>query len=165
MPTPFKLIWSDISNNILSAGFFPVAFPGIVNQPQQLQVQSNASALQTFNTLVNVKFFVTGNPDDVNVVQNIWPTLGGTTKPELNGGLDISFDFGRTYIRFDPKNGVESKPKTWIPLPAEAIGTSGADQTIGAFDTAHLIVRYIIPPGANQYKKFNIQLALDFDIL
>jgi hypothetical protein len=165
MPTPFKLIWSDISNNVLSAGFFPVAFPGIVNQPQQLQVKSNAAELQTYNTLIHVKLFITGDPGDVNIVQNIWPTLGGPTKPELNGGVDISFDFGRTYIRFDPNHGVESKPNTWIPLPVEAVGTTGADQTIGAFDVAHLIIRYIIPPVANQYKKLNIQLALDFDIL
>ncbi len=165
MSVPFQLVWSDVSNNILTQQWFPIGFPATTSQPQQLQVRSNAAALSTFETLTGVTFFLTGDPIDVDTVQNIWPTLGGLTKPELNGGLDISFDFGRTYIRFDSTHGVEGIPNTWIPMPIEAVGSQGAAETLGAFDTAHLIVRYVIPPGAIQYKQLDIRLALDFDII
>jgi hypothetical protein len=165
MSIPFQIVWSDVSNNILTAEAFPINFPGQSTTPAQLQVRSNAVTLQTYETLVGVKFFLTGDPDDINIVQNIWTTIGGSTRPELNGGVDISFDFGQTYIRFDITHGLESAPSTWIPLPAEAVGAQGADQTLGAFDTAHIIIRYVIPPGATQYEKFDIRLGIDFDIL
>lgn len=165
MSTPFQLIWSDVSNNILTTQAFPIGFPGTVSIPHLLQVRSNAAALQTFETLTGVRFFLTGDPNDINTVQNIWPSLGGPSKPELNGGVDISFDFGQTYIRFDATNGVENEPSTWILLPIEAVGAQGAAQTLGAFDTAHLILRYIVPPGAAQFKKLDVRLAMDFDIL
>lgn len=165
MSVPFQLVWSDVSNNILTAQWFPIGFPATVSVPEQLQVRSNATALQTFETLTGVKFFLTGDPTDVDTVQNIWPSLGGSNKPELNGGLDISFDFGRTYTRFDSTHGVENSPSTWIALPVEAVGTQGTEQTLGAFDTAHLILRYTIPPGAVQFKLLDIRLALDFDII
>lgn len=165
MGTPFKLIWTDVSNNILSECWFPISFPGITNAPQQVRVRSNAIDLKTFETLTGVKLFLTGNSDDINAVQNVWPILGNYDKPELNGGIDISFDFGRTYIRFDSTHGVESNPSTWLSLPAEAIGTQGAFETLGAFDIAHFILRYIIPPGAKQYRKLDIRLGMDFDII
>lgn len=165
VPAPFQLVWSDVSNNILTSQWFPIAFPATTSQPRQLQVRSNAAALQTFETLTGVKFYLTGDPTDVNTVQNIWPSLGGVDKPELNGGIEISFDFGRTYIRLDLTHGLESDPSTWIDLPVEAVGTQGAAKTLGAFDTAHLIVRYIVPPGAIQFKQLDIRLALDFDII
>lgn len=165
MSQPFQLVWSDISNNILTQTWFPIGFPGSSSAPLQLQVRSNAADLGTFETLTGVKFYLTGDPTDVNTVQTIWPSLGGTQRPELNGGLDISFDFGRSYIRFDTTHGLLTDQNTWIPLPAEAIGLQGADETIGAFDTAHLLVRVVIPPGATQFKKLDIKLALDFDII
>lgn len=165
MPAPFQLVWSDVSNNVLNGASFPIGFPGTTSVPQQLQVKSNAAALQTFETLTNVKLFLTGDADDINIVQNIWPTLGGNTRPELNGGVEISFDFGRTYTRFDATHGAEADISTWIQLPVEAVGSAGAAQTLGAFDVAHLILRYVIPPGATQFEKLNISLALDFDII
>lgn len=165
MPAPFQLIWSDVSNNVLTSTWFPIAFPATTSKPQQLQVKSNASALLTFETLTGVKLFLTGDLDDVNTVQNIWTSFGDVNKPELNGGVEISFDFGRTYTRFDSTHGLESDPSTWIALPVESVGTQGAAETIGAFDSAHFVVRYIIPPGATQYKKLDVRLALDFDII
>lgn len=165
MSTPFQLIWSDVSNNILTTSGFPIGFPGTSSQAQQLQVKSNASSLQTFETLKNVALFLTGDAADVNVVQNIWPFLGGISKPELNGGYDISFDFGRTYVRFDSTHGLEADPNTWINLPAESIGSQGADGTLGAFDTAHLLVRVVVPPGAIQFQLLNVSLGIDFDVI
>lgn len=166
MPTPpFQLVWTDVSNNVMTQSWFPIGFPGTSSKPQQLQLRSNAAALQTFETLIGVKFFLTGDIDDLNIVQNIWPTLGGASRPELNGGVEISFDFGRTFTRFDAITGVEGDSSTWVSLPVEAVGSAGATETLGAFDTAHLIVRYVIPPGADQYQVFDIRLALDFDII
>jgi hypothetical protein len=165
MSIPFQLIWSDVSNNILTKTWFPIGFPGTSSTPIQLQVRSNAADIGTFETLTGVKFYLTGNAVDVSTVQTIWPSIGGTDRPELNGGLDISFDFGRSYTRFDVNNGLQSNPNTWISLPAEAVGLQGADGTLGAFDTAHLLIRIVVPPGAIQFKKLDIRLALDFDII
>lgn len=162
---PFQLIWSDVSNNVLTSSFFPVSFPGTSSPPLQLQVRSNAIDLGTFETLTGVKFYLTGNASDINIVQNIWTTLGSSTRPELNGGVDISFDFGTTFTRFDINNGVQSNPSTWISLPAEAVGQQGSDNTLGPFDTAHLLIRIVVPPGATQFKKLDIKLALGFDII
>lgn len=163
--TPFQLIWSDYSGNQLSQAGFPVGFPGTVSIAQQIKVTSNAIQLQTFETLVGVKFFLTGDANDINTVQNIWPTLGGLNEPELNGGFDVSFDFGSTYIRFDSTHGLQSDPSTWISLPAEAVGLQGVDETLGAFDTAYLIIRYVIPPQATQFGVLNVNLGMDFDII
>jgi len=170
--TAFQLVWTDASGNELKGPdlpdgrvWFPVSFPNTTTPVQELYLRSNANIMGTFETLVGVKFFLTGDADDVNTIQNIWPELGGSTRPDLNGGFEISFDFGRTYTRFDSSHGVEGVPSTWIPLPVEAIGNQGAYETLGAFDTAHLLVRYIVPPGASQIQSFDIRLGTDFDII
>jgi hypothetical protein len=165
MTTPFQLVWSDVSNNILTQSGFPIGFPGTSSQPLQLQLATNAVALGTFEILTNVAFYLTGDSEDVNIVQSIWTTLGDINHPERNGGLDISFDFGSTYIRFDQEHGMESDPTTWIILPAESVGAQGSDGILGAFDTAHFLVRMIIPSGATQFEKLNLKLSLGFDII
>lgn len=162
---PFQLLWTDEFNNPIAQGIVPISFPATSTPALQLQVATNAAALGTFEKLTNVSFFITGTASDVNTVQNIWTTLGGTTNSQVNGGLDISFDFGQTFTRFDATHGVEAKPATWIPLPVEAVGAQGAAGTIGAFDIAHFIVRYVIPPGAIQFGKLDIRLSLGFDII
>jgi hypothetical protein len=162
---PFQLIWSNSFNVPITAAGFPVSFPGTTSTAQLLEVATNAITLQTYESLVQVGFFLVGDADDINTVQFVWPTLGGATKPQLNGGVDISFDSGQTYTRFDPTHGVQSNPSTWIPLPAISVGAQGTDETIGAFDISHFIVRYVIPPGATQFGILNISLGLGFDIL
>ena len=165
MSTPFQLIWTDVSNNVLGADWFPIGFPGTTSTPLQIQVKSNAAALQTYEILQNVKFFLTGDSNDVNTVQNIWPGLGGPSRPDLNGGYEISFDFGRTYVRFDSTVGVEANASKLLPLPVEAVGAQGLDETLGPFDVAHLILRVVVPPGATQYKALDVRLGMDFDII
>lgn len=172
MPTPFQIIWSDNSGNEIrgpnipnGAVWLPIGFPTTTSQIQSLQFRSNAQDLQTYEVLSNVNFYLTGNPNDVNTVQNIWTNYGGPTKPELNGGFEISFDFGRTYIRFNSNIGVESNPATWILLPTEAVGAQGIVGILGPFDIGRVIVRYIIPPAADQYQTFNISLGIDFDVI
>jgi hypothetical protein len=163
--TPFQLLWSNSSNSPISSAGFPVGFPGTTSVAQALEVASNALVLKTYESLTGVGFFLVGDTDDINTVQYVWPTIGGTNQPELNGGVDISFDLGQTYTRFDPNNGVQSDSSTWISLPVSAIGSQGTAGTIGAFDTAHFIIRYVIPPSANQYGVLNISLGMGFDIL
>jgi hypothetical protein len=163
--SPFQLVWSNSFNIPITTAGFPVGFPGTTSTANLLEVASNAIAMGTFESLVGVGFFLVGDADDINTVQFVWPTLGGVSQPQLNGGVDISFDSGQTYTRFDPTNGVQANPSTWISLPAIAVGSQGAAETIGAFDIAHFIVRYVIPPGATQFGILNISLGLGFDIL
>lgn len=163
--TPFQLMWSNNSDVQITTAGFPVAFPGTSSVAQQLQVRSNAMQLQTFETLEGVGFFLVGDTDDVNIIQNVWPAFGGTNEPQLSGGLDISFDNGQTYTRFDSTHGVKENSETWILLPQVSVGTQGTAATLGAFDTSHFIIRYVIPPGANQYGVFNISIGMGFDII
>lgn len=168
---PFELIWSDASGNEikgpdLPAGnyMFPVSFPGTTSASTQIQVRSNSSILLTYETLTNVKFYLTGSAADVTTVQQVWPNVSAT-QLQLNGGFEISFDFGRTYIRFDSNNGVKASPNTWVQLPAEAIGLQGSDGKLGAFDSATMFIRFVVPPSATQYKVLDIKLGVDFDII
>lgn len=165
MADPFQIIWLDGSGNPLPAAVFPIQFPGTTTPPQLVQMRTNAAHLQTYETLEGVAFFLVGDTDDLNIVQNVWPTLGGSSQSGLNGGYEISFDSGRTFVRFDATHGVQSDKSTWITLPAEAIGSQGIIGTLGAFDTAHLIVRAVVPPGATDFRSFAIQLGAGFDII
>lgn len=165
MANPFQLLWYDGSGNILPSARFPIAFPGVTSPPQLIQLRTNAIALQTYETLQSMAFFLVGDSDDINIVQNIWPSLGNSSQVGLNGGYDISFDSGRTFVRFDSTHGLLSDPSSWIPMPAKAIGSQGLDGVLGAFDTAHLILRVVVPPGATQYQSFNMKLGVSFDIV
>lgn len=165
MADPFIIVWLDGSGNPLPAAVFPIGFPGTTTPAQLVQMRTNAVHLQTYETLEGIAFFLVGDATDINIVQNIWPTLGSASQSGLNGGYEMSFDNGRTYIRFDATHGVQSDSTTWIQLPKEAIGSQGIDGVLGAFDTAHLIVRAVVPPGATQYQSFNIQLGLGFDVI
>lgn len=162
---PFLILWKDEFDNPVTQAIFPIGFPGTSSLPQQLQVQSNSATLGTFETLMGVKFFLTGDAEDINTVQNIWPFLGGSVNPQLSGGVDISFDFGQTFTRFDSNHGVEGNPSTWVLLPAEAVGIQGVAGVIGAFDLAHFIIRYVIPPEATQFGKLNVLISMGFDII
>jgi hypothetical protein len=175
---PFYLIWKqngiiltgkdNSGNYINNASVFDINYPGNISEPQVLTVSSSAQTEQTFNTLKNVGIYLTGDPVSLEIVQQLWPTLGNGFVPvrtDLNGGFQISFDGGRNYTTFDPSTGVEGSPDTYIPLPGLAVGINGEDGTLGAFDTATFIVRILIPPGAVEYQQLKIALALDFNIL
>jgi hypothetical protein len=169
----FYLVWKEGTTTL--KGFsstwldnptvFPINFPGYTTPAKTLTLASSAKDNASFETLQSVKLYLTGDPTDIQTVQIIWPTLGGTSKPQLNGGLEISFDFGRTYTRFDSTHGLESNSTTWLTLPKSAIGLSGLDGTLGPFDQAQIMTRYVIPPGATTFKVFDIRLAIDCDIV
>ena len=89
-----------------------------------------------------MKFYLTGDADDLTLVQKTWPNLGfayNPPRPELNGGFQISFD-GINWTTFSIKDptltgsvgaGDQNDPTTWILLPASSIGVNGQDGTLG----------------------------------
>jgi hypothetical protein len=175
MVTPFYLIWQR--DDLLLRGrtnqtwvdgqaTFPISFPGRKTEALPLTLRSSARDSHTFETLKSVQFYLTGT--DVPIVQEEWPTLGDAftpVRPELSGGFEVSFDRGRSWTRFSSTVGHASDPATWVSLPALAVGLNGVTGQLGPFDQAHLLVRYVIPPQAADFKIFDIQLAVDFDIV
>lgn len=171
--TSFYLIW-QYNDQVLrgqedgswvdGALTFPVTFPGRFSEAKKVTLRSSARDSNTLETLTNVKLFLTGDADDLQIVQSIWPAMDAD-RPELNGGLEISFDEGRTYTRFSSAVGLQSNSGTWITLPASAIGLNGTDGKLGPFDQAHMLLRYKIPPGADQYRVFDVRLGVSFDVV
>ena len=173
---PSYFVWSQ--NGTMLRGYvngswvpgnlvFPVGFPGTVSTPQVFTLQSSASTQGSLETFQNVRFYLTGDPEDLAIVQGLWPTLGNAYNPvrtDLNGGFDISFD-GSNYTRFSNTVGLKSDPSTWLTLPAIAIGQNGSNGVLGAYDTAQIFVRFTIPSVANLFKILNVQLAVDADII
>jgi hypothetical protein len=133
-----------------------ISFPSQQTIPINVRLASCARDIQSFDTLRNVKLYLTGDPTEIATVQTIWPPLGG--------GFYISYDGGKTYTVFSPTYGYENDPTTWVLLPAEAIGLNGVDGTLGPFDSANLILKYVIPEQATQYQIYDIALTADFDV-
>jgi hypothetical protein len=147
---------------------FAINYPGNMTEAHILNVYSSAQINKTYNTLINVKLYLTGDAESLQIVQEFWPILGNGYVPfrtNLNGGFEISFDGGSNYTRFSTSVGYQQDPSTWITLPAISVGINGQDGVLGAFDIATLIVRFVIPPGSVEFQKLNIGLALDFDVI
>lgn len=193
----FSLLWSQ-NGTVIHGGaatsplVFPVQFPGTTSVVQQVTLASSALTNGTFDILSGVKFYLTGDPADMNTVQGYtppisitppsggwavgWPNLGNVStppRPELNGGLEISFD-GNSWTTFSAVQssapgsvgvGDQNDPTTWLLLPGTAIGVGGADGILGPFDTATLYLRYVIPNSATSYQLFDIALAVDADVV
>jgi hypothetical protein len=175
MAKPFYLIWQegttvlegyDGANWIDGQLTFPIVFPGVTTTLLALSLSSSASVNLTFETLINVAFYLTGS--DAPTVQGEWPYITdayGNATASVTGGVEISFDNGLTWNRFSNTVGLESTPSTWLPLPQEAVGSVGTAGQIGAFDTAHMLVRYVIPPSVSLTKVLDVQLQVDCDVV
>ena len=175
MASPFYLIWKQ-GLNILR-GYegsqwidgqltFPIIYPGMTTAAQAITLSSSAAFNQTFETMTDVAFYLTGT--DVPTVQGQWPYLTdslGQVTPESTGGFEISFDGGTIWTRFSNTVGLLTLPATWIALPQVAVGFAGSAGQIGAFDMAHLLVRYVIPPSVTLTRILDIQLAVDCDVV
>jgi len=200
MTAPFNLLWSQ-NGTVIHGGavtgslVFPVMFPGVTSQVQQITLSSSALTNGTFDILSGVKFYLTGDPTDLNTVQGFtppgivpedgwpvgWPNLGNVStvaRPELDGGLQISFDglhwdppLGATFSAVQAAApgsvgvGDQNDPTTWLLLPASAIGLNGADGILGPYDIATLYLRYVIPNSVTDYQLFDISLAIDADVV
>jgi hypothetical protein len=166
MSTPgFYLVWSQSTVTLVGqvSGSFVqeeaiqgISFPGSTTTPLSINLASCARELNTFDNLINVKLYLTGDSDQIKIIQSDWPAIGG--------GLQISFDGGRTYNTFTTTYGYQATPSTWVLLPAEAIGLNGNAGTLSPFDSANLLLRYIIPTSAVDYDIFQIALTADFDV-
>jgi hypothetical protein len=133
-----------------------ISFPNHSTTPIPIEMASSARDHFTFDTLINVKLYLTGDPEQIAIVQGTWPAQGG--------GLFISYDGGRTYTAFSTTYGYEPNPTTWVTLPAASVGISGQDGVLGPFDAAHFVVKYVIPEQATQYQIYDISLTCDFDV-
>lgn len=133
-----------------------ISFPNNSTVPLNVMMASSARDLGTFDTLINVKLYLTGDPDEINTVQNIWPNQGG--------GLFISYDGGKTYTVFSSTYGYKTTPSTWVPLPAACLGLGGVEGILSPFSSANLVLKFVIPEQATQYQIYDIQITADFDV-
>ena len=181
MPIPFSLLWSQ-NGTLIHGGsvskvlVYPAMFPGKTSLVQKISLTSSAQVNGTFEILNGVKFYLTGTDEDLDLVQGQWPNLGFAYNPprsEMDGGLQISFDGNNwiTFSRLDPhiigSQGIGDKddPSTWLELPGVAIGLNGADGGLGPYDVATIYLRYVVPDSHLEYRIFDINLAVDCDVV
>lgn len=143
---------------------FPVITPGVATAPLSLLFYLDPESTTPVNTLENIKIYLGGDVASVNIIQNIWPALGGSAREDLNGGLEISFDQGNSYTRFNSTVGLASNPASWIILPAGATSFSEIDGVMSNSDAAGILIHLIVPPGATQYQKLSFQIQVDCDV-
>jgi hypothetical protein len=165
MNNPFTLTWSQ--NGSVIRGYqggayvpgglvFPISFPSTTTNPQTITLNSSALANGTLDILSNIKFYLTGDPSDLAIVQGVWPNvshLGSQVQAQLGGGLQISFD-GIDWTTFSIAQptlsgsvgiGDANDASTWLEMPALAVGPAGELGTLGPFDIATLYLRYVVP--------------------
>lgn len=171
---PFYLVWQsatavvkgyDGTNWIDGQLAFPILFPGVTSDAVALTLSTSAGINQTFETLTNVAFYLTGS--DASMVQGTWPYLTdplGNVTAQATGGVEISFDDGLTWSRFSNSVGLAGHPSTWLALPQSAVGSVGLPGQLGAFDAAHIQVRLVIPPSVSLARVLDIQLTIDCDV-
>jgi hypothetical protein len=172
------LIWK-LNGNTLKDGtinnplVFPVVFPATVGTSQTIAMTSSATIDGTFSTLENVKLYLQGDPDQIDTLLNVWTNYGTNSvpqRPDLNGGIEISFDNGSTFTRLGSapdgtRIGFPDEQTTWITLPASCIVPGALAGTLGPVDIAMFSVRYIVPPLADQFQIFNVRIEVSFDVV
>lgn len=166
MSNPFQLVWRDSSGKVLERMTFPITYPGVVTDSFLLSLQSSAASNLTFESLINVAFYLIGS--DVGMVQGRWPYITdayGDASDTVTGGFEASFDNGLTWSRFSKTVGWQADPTTWITLPAASVGFAGVAGQISALESARLMVRYVIPPSVNIARALDISIAVDCDIV
>jgi hypothetical protein len=156
--TDFYFIWRR--DGALASNYrFPISFSGEITDAVSFTLSTSAQSLQTYETVQNVKFYLTGDPNDVNLVQELWPNLNPS------GGLDVSFDGGNSWTRFSQSVGLASDPVSWLLLPQAAVGIGGLAGRLSPTETASLQVRLTIPAGNPTTKILNLELAVDCDVV
>lgn len=163
---PLHLIWTmngvqlrGMSDGVWNDGslLHGVSHPGRVSASRDIRLQSSARADHTFEKLTGVRLYLDGTDEELQIVQEVWPALGG--------GIEISFNDGRSYQLFSTVVGYKSNPNTWLLLPAEAAGLNGQDGVLGPFDSAHMFLRYRVPAESNDFRLYQVRLEADFDVV
>jgi hypothetical protein len=162
MPSDFSFIWTKDGVQAYgpqtSDGWrFPIAFAGTTSDPVTFLLTTSALAAQNYETAYNLSFYLIGDASDVDLVQNQWPAQ--------NAGLDISFDRGQSWMRFSSTAGLLSNPATWLLLPMKATGHATQDGVLDPFDTAQLMLRFVVPPQWTGTRLLSLQLGIDCDIV
>jgi hypothetical protein len=142
---------------------FPINYPGNSTLSSEVVLHSSSFVNTQNYNLKNVSFYLTGS--DSLAIQTIWPYIGDTytpTRPELNGGFEISFD-GNTWIRFNSGIGLQTNRSTWLTLSSLSTG-NGIDGLLGPLDTATLMLRYVVPSNITLYKVLDVNLAISFEV-
>ena len=140
---------------------FEVTTPGTLTEPITLVFYTDGDI--PVSNLINIKLYLNGDPTSLDILTNQWPYIQ-LDRPDLNGGLEISTDQGRTFTRFNQTYGYLSNPTTWITLPATATAYSTEDGVLSSIDTGTIQLRLVIPPGATQFMKFNFNIEVDCDV-
>jgi hypothetical protein len=150
-----------------------IAYPNSVTATQEILLRSSASLQASDEVLANIRLYLTGDPEVVEMLQQQWPAAGG--------GLDISFDDGANWFRFqqlgadpfDPDDptrradwvGVEGQPQSWVGLLGSAVSAIAPDGQLGSLDTARVLFRLTVPAGAATFNLHRVRLGADFDVL
>lgn len=158
---PYKLIWTSNGVPATAEIYFSVSFPATTSTFITLNMSSPASTNNTTETLENVSFFLDG--PDATLLQS-WTTISGT-QTNLNGGVQVSFDSGNTWITFNSLNGLKSDSSTWIELPGLAVSTIAQNGVLAPYDSATILLRLVIPPSFSDYRVLTFLLGVDFDII
>jgi len=172
---PLNLIWKFNGNTIRDGStdgslIHPINFPGVTGDTQEVSLQTTAQADQTFASLTGLQLYLQGDPGQLDILLNVWPAYN-LARPDLNGGLEISFDGGASFHRFgfcplcQERHGDPEDPSTWLTVPAVAISPSDGDGVLGAFATVRMLLRYRIPPQADQFQIFKVRLEATFDVI
>ena len=156
----FQLQWENTTVAITAPVYFDVTYSGRTSDSLELSFSSPAILLGTTEVLSSVKLYLDG--PDVDVL-NSWTYI--SSKVNLNGGVEISFDDGRVWTRFSPTVGNKAMPSTWVTLPGEAIGSLGVDGTLNPFDTATILLRLVVPPGFTDYRILAFYIGVDYDVI
>ena len=165
---PLHVMWEDASGNIVH-GFDPVngvwvdqpfisglAFTDAPGGAVMVQFRSSASFLQSPETLLNVRLYLTGqDPGTLNLLATQWPPAAG---------LDISFDNGVSWTRFSITAGNANDSTTWIPMPGAAVSSVAPDGQIGPNDVATATLRLTVAPGTTDFGIYLFQIGIDFDV-
>ena len=133
-----------------------LANPNMVTAPIEVFLRSSAALSGSPEILNNVRFFLTGPVADLKRLLEDWPAAGN--------GLDISFNEGRTWLRFGLDIGNPADPATWIPMPGSAVGSLSPDGQIGPMDVAHMYLRLSVGPVPDAIYS-RIQIGMDCDVL
>ena len=133
-----------------------LANPNLVTAPIEVFLRSSAALSGSQEILNHVRIYLTGEDEDVTRLLDEWPAAGN--------GLEVSFDNGISWTRFNRAAGNPADPTTWIPLPGVAISSVAADGQLGPMDTAHLYLRLNV--GTVPDAIFSrIQIGIDCDVL